>query len=149
MRDTITAHTEGAKDRLYPTVPSPKIALSLSLDAYLGSYTHLAYGTITLREHKDSSELSGAFPGRFNLDPFILEHITGEHFLVKVDLIPGVISMRTRARFEVDSRGKPARLGVEFEDGKPDIVIWFVLDENEVQERKESDEPAKKEKIRQ
>ncbi|KAH8896571.1 serine beta-lactamase-like superfamily protein [Thozetella sp. PMI_491] len=140
-REMMKAHTAGEKDRLYPSVPTPKIPHSLPLDDYVGSYKHPVYGTITFREQKDS-ELIGSLPGRVNLDPFILEHITGEHFLAKVDLIRGIMTLNTRARFEIDASGKPAKLGVEFEDGKPDIVIWFALQEKKAETVEEKEKAA-------
>ncbi len=121
------AHVDGARARLFPSIPSPPVRPSLPLPAYLGSYKHPAYGTITLSECSDDSapsELRGVFPVKLLLGPFVLEHVAGEHFLVKVD-VARVQKIRTRARFEVDATGSPARLGVEFEDGHPDIVIWF------------------------
>ncbi len=96
---------------------------SLSLDKYLGSYSHPSYGTIVLHRldgAADSVVAQGSFPGRVPLDPLVLEHVDGDVFLAKADLA-ALIPVRVKATFEV-SDDVPKRLGMEFETG---LVIWF------------------------
>lgn len=99
--------------------------LSLSTAEYVGSYTHLAYGTVTISLSEDGA-LRGRFPGRkaLDLDPFILEHVTGGSFFAKAE-VPTVMSLRMKVSFEIDARRSIARLELEF--AKND-VIWFVRD---------------------
>lgn len=114
----------GAKDRLFPLIPTPPISLSLPLDTYAGVYTHPSYGTITLRLEK--GELCGVFPGKVALDPLVLEHINGEFFLAKAEIV-SIISVRARSRFEINAEDTtPHRFGIEFDERNPGIITWFV-----------------------
>lgn len=122
IREGMRGYFGGAKDRLFPSIPSPPIAPSLSLDAYAGSYTHPSYGTISLDVVE--SELCGKFPGRVALDPLTLEHVNGEYFLAKAEIVQ-LISVRARCRFHINVAGQATKLGVEFDEGDPDLVIWF------------------------
>lgn len=114
-----------AKDIMFPpeSVNSPPHPPSLPLTEYLGSYTHPAYGTIALRECEDKA-LCGALPGRISLDPLRLEHIDGDIFLARADLVK-LIPIRAKARFEVreDSAGRHLKLGVDLAEG---LTTWFV-----------------------
>lgn len=110
----------GAKDRLFPSIPTAPISPSLPIDAYAGSYNHPSYGTITI--NLVDKELRGVFPGKVPLDPLILEHVNGEFFLAKAEII-SLISVRARSRFEINAAGTPFRLGVEFDEGDPELII--------------------------
>ena len=116
----------GAKERLFEPCSDPTQPTA-AIESYLGSYTHPSYGTITLTEHIGSNSLRGSFPGRTTLDPFDFEHIDGDVFLAKADII-SLIPVRAKATFSVDNRNA-SKLGVEFSAG---LVTWFVKDDGEV-----------------
>lgn len=54
-------------------------------------------------------------------------HVNGEVFHTKAEIV-SLISVRARSRFDVNAAGKPFRLGVEFDEGDPDLSIWFMRD---------------------
>jgi hypothetical protein len=122
-QETMKSHAKGARDRLFSSARTPPIPPSLPISEYAGSYTHPAYGTIKVSHVEDC--LRGCFPGRIPLDPLHLEHVSGEFFLARAEII-SLISVRARARFEIDSTGFPVKLGVEFDEGAKDLITWFL-----------------------
>lgn len=114
---------EHAKDIMFPpeSVQQPVLPPSVSMTQLLGSYCHPAYGTIIMKEYDEQVALHGAFPGRLPLDPLVLEHINGDCFLARADLV-GFIPVRAKAAFKADVAGNSLRLGVEFSEG---LTTWF------------------------
>lgn len=71
---------DNAIARLYPNVPTPNIPQSLPLEAYTGTYAHLAYNAIVLvvknnQIYADASSRTWPFTLSF-------VHISGDSFLV-------------------------------------------------------------------
>lgn len=128
--EMMKTHNNGAKERLFPSVRSPPLPPPVPLGDYTGSYSHPAYGTITFTVDEGSSGLHGHFPARLPFDSFFLEHISGEFFLAKVGIME-VQTFRLKARFELDPSGVPLKLGMEFEEDDPDVIIWFAREKEE------------------
>lgn len=112
---------------LFPpeSIHSPPRPPPLPLGELLGSYTHPAYGTIVLTDvDEEGRALCGrSLPGypRTSLAPLRVEHVDGDVFMVRADLIK-LIPIRGKALFEHVDGGK-VRLGVDFAS---DLTIWFV-----------------------
>lgn len=117
---------ENAKDIMFPpeSVQQPVTPPSVPISQLLGSYTQPSYGTIILKECHGQAELHGSFPGRLPLDPLILEHIDGDCFLARANLVE-MIPVRAEAAFKSHSAGGPLKLGIDFAEG---LTTWFVRD---------------------
>ncbi|KUI70042.1 Protein flp [Cytospora mali] len=117
---------ENSKAIMFPpeTLHEPAVPPSVSITRLLGSYTHPSYGTIVLEECDGQATIHGVYPGRLPLDPLILQHIDGDVFLARADLVH-MIPVRARATFKTDAAGDQLNLGVDFEQG---LTTWFVRD---------------------
>lgn len=124
-REAIKGYFTGTKDRLFLSIPLLPISYSLPLNSYYSSYTYPSYGRITLLSN--DRELYRCFLGKITLDLLTLEHISREFFLLKAKII-NLISVRTRARFEINIVDQPLRLGVEFDKNNPSLITWFIKD---------------------
>lgn len=105
----------------------PPVTPSVPVAQLLGHYLHPSYGSILLKETEGQTAIHGSFPGRLPLDPLYLEHIDGDTFLLKADLVE-LIPVRAKATFKIDSKDSQPKLGVHFAD---DITTWFVRTGNE------------------
>ncbi|EFX03953.1 serine beta-lactamase-like superfamily protein [Grosmannia clavigera kw1407] len=115
------AFSKGAKGIMFPGRPETPKPSSAPISTYCATYSHPSYGSIIVDNTEDKAVLKGAFPGRLPLDPLFLEHIDGDNFLLKADIIE-LIPVRAKAKLEIDETGVPDKLGVEFGDS---ITTWF------------------------
>ncbi|KKK21769.1 penicillin-binding protein [Aspergillus rambellii] len=117
-----------ARERLYPSAPSPGRPNSLPLQEYAGHYTHPAYPDfiITLTSD-DPPTLHVTLSGTLN-ETMSLQHVSGEFFLAELFVtLWGVEPAAViRAEFQINAEGKAARFGatVDYAD-MPDTLIWF------------------------
>lgn len=112
-----------AKDIMFPpeSIQQPVAPPSVPITQLLGSYTHPSYGTIKLKQCDGQATLQGSFPGRLPLDPLTLEHIEGDSFLARADLVQ-LIPVRAKATFIQDATGCQLKLGIDFSEG---LTTWF------------------------
>lgn len=111
----------------YPHIPSPPLPLSLPLDRYAGTYFNAGYKNMTLAVRDGQlhcDRMDGAW--QFVLD---LEHVTGEHFLARIDsaTAPGlVLKEATAVEFVLGADGVVRRFGIaaDSEMGR-EGRIWF------------------------
>jgi hypothetical protein len=116
-----------AKERYYPTIPTPPLPLSLPLHNYTGTYTHPSYHnlTIVLKDGKLHSDRDNASWKAF----FDLEHVSGEYFMAYLDssTAPGLIFKAAfPAEFVLGSDGVVKKLGIVPEETMEGVEkIWF------------------------
>lgn len=117
-----------ARERLYPSAPSPGLPHTLLLQQYAGTYTHPAYPDFIIREQGDGQPglrvvLSGSLNVTMNL-----KHVSGEYFVAEVFeymCVPEPSAI-VKAEFHIGVAGQVDRFGViaDFSD-MPDTMIWF------------------------
>lgn len=119
---------ENAKEILFPSasLPQQRVPPSTPLPQLLGTYKDPSYGAITLKNCVGHDAISGVFPGRLPLDPFILEHISGDNFLATADLVK-LIPIRAQATFKKDTATGQLKLGINFAE---EITTWFQREVN-------------------
>ncbi|KAJ5671237.1 hypothetical protein N7507_000364 [Penicillium longicatenatum] len=117
-----------AKERLYPSAPSPGLSHTLPLQEYAGTYTHPAYPDfmISLRGDEEAG-LRVVLSGSLNVS-MNLKHVSGEYFVAEVFeymCVPEPSAI-VKAEFHISVAGKVDRFGViaDFSD-MPDTMIWF------------------------
>ncbi|KAJ5784826.1 uncharacterized protein N7503_010038 [Penicillium pulvis] len=117
-----------ARERLYPSAPSPGLSHALPLQEYAGKYTHPAYPDfiISLRGDEDSG-LHVALSGSLNVT-MNLKHVSGEYFVAEIFeymCVPEPSAI-VKAEFHISVAGQVDRFGViaDFSD-MPDTTIWF------------------------
>lgn len=117
-----------ARERLYPSAPSPGLPHALPLEQYAGTYIHPAYPdfTISLQGDKEPG-LRVALSGSLNVT-MKLEHVSGEYFVAEVFeymCVPEPSAI-VKAEFHISVAGQVDRFGViaDFSD-MPDTMIWF------------------------
>jgi hypothetical protein len=118
---------EKAKERFYPSVPSPPLPATLPLQNYTGIYSHPAYHNINL-VFKDGKLHLNRGNASWKLI-FDLEHVSGDYFLAHIDskTAPGLIfKSAAPAEFVIGSDGTPKSFGfAAAEEMGPEGRIWF------------------------
>lgn len=123
--------------KLFPE-PRNDIPPALEMSAYEGPYLHPAYGNLTLVPGKDTSSSTQTSRSTTSLvartrylnGVFVFTHVSGEHWLVEVQLgrtDKKVPDGYTKARFDIGADGKVLRLAVVAEplvEGEKGW-IWF------------------------
>lgn len=110
-------------------MPSPKISTTLPLSAYVGTYVHPGYQTVTIYLDESSSVLRADRSFVTWPEYMTFEHVSGEHFLIKAIgdadfgalMIPSVYA----AEFRLGSDGRPSELGIAWEEEMKGEKIWF------------------------
>lgn len=112
---------KNAREILYPK--AAELPTSLPLVSYAGTYKHPGSGNITVSVKGDALYIDGRDrTWKFEMD---LEHVSGDHFLVKYRFISGGPDQATKAQFHVDARGVVSRFGCLFEPTMAPDMIWF------------------------
>lgn len=131
----------GARMRLYPDPPSPKIPISAPLASYAGRYYQPGYGYITFHVVSVSSLPRGGSSIPFDdsttevlhaelprmMDFTIdLEHVSGDKFIAWLGTKTGsgLIKWAKHARFEVDEDGG-VKCGMALEMFGGEGLVWF------------------------
>jgi Domain of unknown function (DUF3471) len=117
-----------AKQRLYPSVPSPARPPSLPLSEYTGTYTHPAYPDFIISMTSDDEPqlhvlVTGSFPTRMNLSHVSAEFFLAELFVFRFGQEADAV---VKAEFQIDAEGKVARFGAAIDFANmPGTLIWF------------------------
>lgn len=130
--DRTKSKYQNAISHFYPSLPSPALPSTLPLSAYAGTYTHPGYQSLTITInpkagpgtlHADRSFITWSEPN------LIFSHVSGNNFIIYSShhgdlgaFAPSVYP----AEFAIGADGKPARLGIGYEEemGK-EGRIWF------------------------
>ncbi|KAJ5646164.1 hypothetical protein N7490_002536 [Penicillium lividum] len=117
-----------AKERLYPSAPSPGHPHTLPLQEYAGTYTHPAYPDLIITvQGEEVPFLHVVVTGCFN-QTLQVKHVSGEYFLAEIFEYMSITdpSAIVKAEFHLGVEGKVDRFGfiADFSD-MPDTIIWF------------------------
>ena len=107
----------------YPLTPDPPIALSLPLEVYASQYHNPGYRTLVLKRRGSKLE---ADPGDRNWR-FVMAfgHVSGEFFVARrLDADTGNFENK-KAQVRIGVEGEVECLGIVFEEGMGDEMIWF------------------------
>ncbi|KAJ5924067.1 hypothetical protein N7466_008254 [Penicillium verhagenii] len=121
-----------AKERLYPSAPSPGQPHTLPLQQYTGRYTHPAYPDLIINtKGAENPGLHVVLTGSLNVS-LSLEHVSGEYFLAEIFEYMSVPEPSTtvKAEFHISVAGQADKFGfiADFSD-MPDTMIWFDRDD--------------------
>ncbi|TVY83976.1 Protein flp [Lachnellula suecica] len=110
-------------EEIYPDLPEKKLPLTLSLDAYTGTYEHEGYGRFVV-ELKDDKLVIDAMDRTWrSILTFV--HVSGEFFVVEMlDWATKEID-RFKAEFQIGADGQAAKMGIALIDDIDDELIWF------------------------
>lgn len=116
-----------ARERLYPSIPSPARPLSLPLEDYAGTYTHPAHPDLIISVTSDPEprlhvDVTGAFRVKMSLT-----HVSADFFLAEIRNfvwapVPDAV---VRAEFQISPEGRVVRFGAVVDVDMPDTLIWF------------------------
>jgi Domain of unknown function (DUF3471) len=125
---------QNVKQRIYPSLPSPALPTTLPLSAYVGTYAHPGYQTVTVTLDEAKNTLHAdrsfvTFPERLNF-----EHISGDYFLIRSvhdwdygAVFPTVLTTAYAAEFRLGADGRPGELGIAWEEQMKGEKLWFKL----------------------
>lgn len=134
-----------AVGELFPGAPGgrDKVALSLPLEKYTGTYFHPVYRTVTLvlvGRTKIPPACGASEPARglhtelTRLGTIFVdfEHVSGEFFVLRGrvtnetdDVFDPLQNLALRAEFRIGSTGEAEQLGIQLEKETGDELIWF------------------------
>lgn len=121
--------TQTAKERFFPSVPSPPLPPPLPLRDYAGIYSHPAYHTLTI-EYEDAASGSSASPNSSDgvlkasrkdttwKEELTFEHVSGEFFLAvrqQTAILGTLFSDVLPVQFRTGVDGKPSAVGIGWE----------------------------------
>lgn len=114
-----------AKERLYPSLPSPVPPPTVSRDAHAGRYSHPAYGELNLELHGDdlvADRLLQEIPMIIRMS-----HVSGDSWLAKLEILNqdprDYESVKTMV--EINEDGVVERVGLDLEPALRGGIIWF------------------------
>lgn len=134
---------ETAVEELYPERAIPPLPRTLSLQEYVGIYSHPAYQNITIELIDGADATARSSPAktqeqkaelkadRGNMEwqmTFEFIHVSGEFWAVIIDMLNSPNSLNgqlARAEFVVGVKGKVDKLKMEFlEDGSEGVIVF-------------------------
>jgi hypothetical protein len=114
-----------AKERLYPSLPSPTSPPTVPRDAHAGRYSHPAYGELILELHGDdlvADRLLQEIPMIIRIS-----HVSGDSWLAKLEILNqdprDFESVKTMV--EITEDGVVERVGLDLEPALRGEMIWF------------------------
>lgn len=124
---------KNARQRFYPSLPSPPLPPSVPLAAYAGTYRHPGYQTLVITLEDADSGAAGSTLRAERADTTWPEHIRFEHvsaefFLAYADHVgdygayfPEVYPVE----FRMGADGRPCAVGIRWEEAMKDQKIWL------------------------